>query len=386
MVRWEDSCREADLMDPYSLRREHVLRALRDEGVDGLLVTHPVNVTYLTGFSGDSSYLVLTPGKTALVSDGRFRQQIGEECPGLEMYMRQPSQTVADAAAKVLNQLSLRTVGFESGHLTVADLDLLRQAAASADWKPGRDRVERLRMVKDAGEIAQIREAIHIAERAFAMFRAMLRASDSEKELADAMELYVRRAGGQGTSFPPIVAVGPRAALPHAPPTTTKVAEHGLLLVDWGACGRFYKSDLTRILVTHNNSAFPGRKAVDGKLQDVYAVVLEAQARAIQALHPGVAASAVDAVARGVISAAGYGDYFSHSLGHGIGLQIHEAPILKGGNDTLLQAGMVVTVEPGIYLPDWGGVRIEDDVLITQDGCEVLTSVPKELASSLVEL
>jgi Xaa-Pro aminopeptidase len=361
---------------------------MQGEGVDLLLLTNPVNVTYLTGFSGDSSYLVLSRDRALLVSDGRFTAQIAEECPGLEAHIRPPTKPVTEAAAEVLGKFGGRSVGFESGHLTVGEFDTFREQAPGLEWKPARDRVERLRAVKDAWEVEQIRQAIHIAERAFAMFRALLRPGDTEKDLYDALESYVRRAGGQGTSFPPIVAVGARAALPHAPPTSHKVSEAGLLLVDWGASGPFYKSDLTRVLVPRNNTTPSGNASGQGfepKLQEVYDVVLRAQHAALAAIRPGAKSGAVDAAARQVITDAGYGSYFTHSIGHGMGLQIHEAPMMRPGSEIVLQAGMVVTVEPGIYLPDWGGVRIEDDVLITPDGGEVLTRVPKDLAAMVVE-
>jgi Xaa-Pro aminopeptidase len=366
-------------MDQHGLRRDRALRNLRDEGLAALLVSSPVNVTYLTGFTGDSSYLLLSPDRTLLVSDGRFTTQLAEECPGLDMHIRPPSRTVQEVAGELLAKLGPRAVGFESGHLTVADLETLRAAAPAVSWKGARDRVERLRAVKDEGEVRQIREAVRIAERAFAMFRAVLRPADTEKELCDALEALVRRAGGSGTSFPPIVAVGPRSALPHAPPTAKTVAESDLLLIDWGASGALYKSDLTRLLLTRKNSPFLPR------LEEIHGVVLRAQAAALRALRPGVKAAEVDAAARAVIAAAGHGDRFPHGLGHGLGLQIHEAPFFKPGNDAVVEAGMVVTVEPGLYVPDWGGVRIEDDVLVTPDGCEVLTSVPRDLASLTLE-
>ncbi len=373
----------------HAERRQRLAQALTTEGIDLVLVSNPVNVTYLTGFGGESSYIVLGRDRAILVSDGRFTEQIAEECPGLETHIRPPVKPLAEATAEVLGKLAPRSVGFESGHLTVGEHERLRELLPAVNWKAGGDRVERLRVVKDAWEVEQIREAIRIAERAFAMFRVLLRADDSEKELCDALEGYVRRAGGRGSAFPPIVAVGERAALPHAPPTAKKVREAGLLLVDWGASGAFYKSDLTRVLVPRTNST-PSRAGNgaegDAKLQEIYGVVLQAQQRAIAALRPGVKAGAVDAAARGAIAAAGHGDAFTHSTGHGFGLQIHEAPLLKPGSEAVLEAGMVVTIEPGIYLPGWGGVRIEDDVLITADGCEVLTGVPRDLAAMVVDV
>jgi Xaa-Pro aminopeptidase len=372
-------------MPHFVSRRERLWLAAAAEGLDVLLVTHPINVTYLTGFSGEASYLILSKAKTLLVSDGRFTGQLAEECPGLDTYIRPPDQTLPDATIAQLNLMSPRSIGCESAHLTVADFQTLSDGVKTAVWKADKDRVEKLRQVKDADEIAQIREAIRIAEKAFAMFRAMLRPDDTEKGLTDAMENYVRKAGGKETAFPPIVAVGPRAALPHAPASWHQVNENPLLLIDWGAQGAFYKSDLTRVLWTYNNVAFPNGLRPSPKLQTIYAVVAEAQARAIAAMRPGASSKTIDAIARGYIADQGYGEFFNHGLGHGFGLQIHEAPFFRPNVDVPLVAGMVVTCEPGIYLPEWGGVRIEDDILITPDGPEVLTRCPRELDACIVE-
>jgi len=375
-------------MNYPALRRERLAPCLKEEQLDALLVSNPVNVTYLTGFSGDSSNLILGRKRTVLVSDGRFTEQLAEECPGLETHIRPPDQTLSKATAEVLDKLGRRAVGFESAHLSIAELETLKELTPTTDWKPGPKRVEQLRAVKDPSEIEEIREAIRIAERAFAMFRAMLRPTDCEKDLADAMEMYIRRAGGRASSFPSIVAVGERAALPHAPPTNRVVGDSPLLLVDWGACGRFYKSDLTRVLLPRNYSIFarPGRQVRgDDKLEKVYATVRQAQEQAIGAVRPGAQAKDVDAVARGAIAEAGFGQYFVHGLGHGIGLQVHEAPAVRTNSTDVLQAGNVVTIEPGVYLPGWGGIRLEDDVLVTEDGAEVLTSVPRDLEASIVD-
>ncbi len=373
-------------MSTFAARRDRFWHSAKAEGLDAILVTHPTNVTYLTGFSGDASYLVVQGNKALLISDGRFQVQIAEECPGLDAFIRGPALPLPDATISQLQAVAPRTLGFESGHLTVAEFDKLSGGIKSTTWKPLESSVETLRQVKDADEVAQIRSAIKMAEKAFGMFRALLRSGDTEKYLADAMESYVRRAGGKETAFSTIVAVGPRAALPHAPPSEHAVGENPLLLIDWGACGPFYKSDLTRVLWTYNNGAFPAEKSPSDRLREVHAVVLEAQRRAIAAMRPGVSSKAVDAIARGYIEAQGFGDYFNHGLGHGFGLQIHEAPFFRPSVDVPLEAGMVVTCEPGIYLPDWGGVRIEDDILITPDGPEVLTHCPRELDECIVEI
>lgn len=366
-------------MDCPARRRDQLARVLPPEGLDALLISSPVNVTYLTGFTGDSSVLLLGRERAVLVSDRRFTEQITEECPGLETYIRPPSQKLPEAVAEVLTKLGFRSVGFETGALSVAEFEALKAAALVVNWKGAAERVEQLRAVKDESEVAHLREAIRIAEQAFCAFRALLRPEDSEKDLCDALEGYVRRAGGQGSSFPPIVAVGERAALPHAPPTGRVVGSGELLLVDWGATGpTSYRSDLTRILDTRTKSDFRAGASAT-KLEKVYAVVLRAQEAALRAVRPGAAGRDVDAAARKVIADAGFGDYFGHGLGHGIGLQIHEAPAVRPNSDAVLQAGMVITLEPGIYLPGWGGVRIEDDVLVTPEGAEVLTHVPKRL-------
>ena len=366
-------------MPDFQSRRDRVWHASRIEGLDGLLITNPISVSYLTGFSGEASYLAISATQTILISDGRFTEQIAEECPGLEALIRPPTQLMPDLIGETLTKLGVRALGYESAHLTVNDFQKLAEKTKTAAWKPATERVELLRQCKDADEVAQIREAIRIAEKAFAMFRAMLRPSDPEKDLADAMEMYIRRAGGACSSFPAIVGVGPRAALPHAPPTSRRVDSDPLLLIDWGASGKFYKSDLTRTLWSGQNGA------ALSKFQQVFAVVLEAQRRAIAALRPGVVASQVDAAARSYIADAGYGSYFTHGLGHGLGMQVHEGPSLRPTSETVLGAGMVVTIEPGVYLPGWGGVRIEDDVLVTADGAEVLTSCPKDFESCRID-
>jgi Xaa-Pro aminopeptidase len=374
--------------DPSAPRRERLAQLLPEEGIDTLAVTNGVNVTYLTGFTGDSSVLIVTASRAILVSDPRYIGQIADECPGLETHIRPAAQKLPAAVCEVLTKLGCKNVGFESAAVTVDELETFRELAPALNWKPGRARVENLRMVKDSFEVSEIREAIAIAERAFEAFRALLRPEDREKDLADALDGFLRRAGATCSSFPPIIAANDRAALPHCPPTERAVGSDGLLLVDWGASGpRGYKSDLTRVLDTRKKSTFaPGSAAANGhgtgpQLERVYEVVLRARQQALDVVRPGVQGQVVDTAARAAIADAGFGDYFGHGLGHGIGLQVHEGPALRPNSETALLPGMVVTIEPGIYLPGWGGVRIEDDVLITPDGCEILTHLPRELTA-----
>jgi Xaa-Pro aminopeptidase len=374
----------------HAARCRSLARQLKPLGLDALLVSNPVNVTYLTGFTGEASYLIVGRTRQLLVTDGRFTGQLADECPGLELHVRPPTITTLPAVAKVLTDLGLKAVGFESKHVTVAMLETWKDLAKSLDWSPQPALVEAMRAIKDAGEVGQIREAIAIAERAYSMFRATIEPDATERELCDALEMYVRKAGGTTTSFPSIVAAGERSALAHAPPTDRTVRSADWLLVDWGAAGTYYKSDLTRMLITrrswfrHDRTSRERQRpvATDPKLAKVYAAVLAAQERAIAAIGPGVEAKAVDAAARSALADAGYEKAFTHGLGHGLGLQVHEAPDLRSSSTDVLQPGMVVTVEPGVYLPGWGGVRIEDDILVTADGCERLTTLPRDFASA----
>jgi Xaa-Pro aminopeptidase len=236
--------------------------------------------------------------------------------------------------------------------------------------------VEELREIKDAHELASLRKAVRQAQRGFAVMRASLKGDMTELEFAHDLEHAMRGFGARAAGFDPIVAVGPRAALPHANPTSARISEADLLLIDWGAMSQDgYRSDLTRVLVT-------GR--ISSKLRKIYEVVLKAQLRGIAAIRPGVTGKQVDAAARSVIEKAGYGKQFGHGLGHGIGLDIHEGTRLSPVSKDVLKPGMVITVEPGIYIPGWGGVRIEDDILVTRDGHEVLTSVPKQFEDAIL--
>jgi Xaa-Pro aminopeptidase len=363
-------------MDRTADRRERLRRTLEADKVGAYLISNPSNVRYLSGFTGEDSALLLSVDRAVIVSDGRFATQLAEECPDLEIMIREVGTTLIDGIVVAVESLSTRALGFETPAVSVAEYEALRTRLETTEMVGVTGRVEALRVIKDEPEIAAIREAVRFAEDAFAMLRNGLRPGDTEKDVADALEGYLRRSGATSASFPPIVAVGARSALPHARPTqTARIGDADFVLIDWGATGRPYKSDLTRVLVTGKFTP---------KFEKIYRIVLEAQERGIAAIRPGVMARDVDAEARSVIEEAGFGPFFGHGLGHGLGMDIHEDPRLRKGSETILQPGMVVTVEPGVYLPDWGGVRIEDDVLITEDGSEVLTRVPKSLDSVLL--
>ncbi|GAA4423296.1 Xaa-Pro peptidase family protein [Bremerella cremea] len=352
-------------------------RKLKQCGADALLVTNFKNVTYLSGFTGDDSYLLVTAKEVILFSDPRFTVQIETECPNLEMDIREPGTSILSRVGKAVARTKIGRLGIESGSMSVQLYQQVRKKLATIEVKPLDGLVEELREIKDKTEIAQIREAVSLAEKAFAVIRAGLRGDKVEKELEAQLTYEIQRNGGRGTSFPPIVGVGERSALPHVAPTMKRIEEGAFVLIDWGADYQMYKSDLTRVL-------FYGK--VPAKMRKMYEVCLQAQLAAIKAIKPGVAISAVDHAARSIIAEAGWGKQFRHGLGHGIGLDIHEAPRLAGSVDRPLEPGMIVTVEPGIYFPGFGGVRIEDDILVTNDGHEVLTSVPKSFDEAHVSI
>lgn len=365
-------------MDSFVRRREHLARAVQGAQVQALLLCKPCNVSYVTGFSGDSSFLLVLPDRTILISDDRFRIQIGLECPGLEAHIRGHDRNTFQAIGEVITKLGLRDVSVEANGLTLQEYEILKGLCPAANLVPQSGLVEKLRAIKDDSEVGLIRNAIQIAERAFAALRATMRLTDTEKDLGDMLDAFVRRGGGTSMAFSPIVGVGDRSALPHCPLSDRRAGESPFMLVDWGAVASQYHSDLTRVIWTGRDA---GKVDVESVLRKMYTVVHEAQRRAIAELRPGVSVKVVDAAARGYIAEAGYGEYFNHGLGHGIGLEIHEAPSIRSNSNDVLEAGMVVTIEPGIYIPGVAGVRIEDDILITPNGPEVLTTVSNDWES-----
>jgi Xaa-Pro aminopeptidase len=357
-------------------RRNKLRRQLKSEGLDALLVTNFKNVTYLTGFTGDDSYLVVSRSGDTLISDQRYTTQLEEECPGLDLAIRGPGTKMLDFTASTVQKAKLGKLGVEADSMTLALRDGLAKAMPKVELTPASGWVERLRMTKDRDEIERTRRACELARRTFDVVRAKLTPSMTELEVANELEYQARRFGAKGMSFESIVAAGPRAALPHARPTGRKIGESDFTLIDWGVNEGLYMSDLTRMVPTAK---------ISPKLRKLYGVVLKAQLAGIEAIRPGVTCEQVDRAARSVIEKAGHGKAFGHGLGHGVGLEIHEAPRLAQNQPTVLEPGMIVTVEPGVYYPGWGGIRIEDDVLVTRSGHEVLTSVPKELEECVVE-
>jgi Xaa-Pro aminopeptidase len=346
-----------------------------------MLITNPLNVRYLTNFTGGSGSLLIQSEEDTLLSDPRFTIQIDEECPGLAAVIRPRSESTSKTLSKLLGKTTAGKLGIEAESVTIAQQERLFQHLAHWQPIPTKNVVEELRYIKDKDELTLIRRAIDVAAHAFQWtrqwIREQLRSSVSEIDVRNMLEYKMRLLGAEEKSFPSIIGAGARAALPHGTPSPQTLSGQPLLLFDWGCVVNGYMSDLTRVLIFS-----PDNK----KLRTVYETVLKSQTAAIAAIKPGKTCEEIDAVARGIITDAGFGKHFGHGLGHSIGLQVHENPRFAPGDKTVLKAGMVLTVEPGIYLKDWGGVRIEDDVLVTKSGCEVLSrAVPKAFDEMIVD-
>ncbi len=352
--------------EPYHDRQAGVARWLEQQGVDGFLVTDMANIRYLTGFSGSAGLLVINGSGATLVTDFRYSTQAPREVGAAAQVVVEQSDVWRRASLLVQG---MATLGFEAGSMTVASAQRLGKLTA-AQLVPATDVVEVLRAVKSAREVEAIRNAARLCCEAVARTVARLAPGQSESEVAGMLEAEVRKGGSEGHPFPTIVASGPQAALPHATTGSRRLAKGDLVLIDFGAKVDGYCADITRTVVL-------GR--ADEKQRTVYQLVLEAQRRALSGIRAGMTGREADALAREPIAARGFGSAFGHSLGHGLGLEVHEAPRLGPTADGALPAGAVVTVEPGVYLPGWGGVRLEDDIHITNDGSELLSDGAAEL-------
>lgn len=362
-------------------RMKNVRDALKELKLDGLLLTHPPDLAYLSNFTGDDSVGLITEKDFFLVTDFRYQEQAQQEAGWLATSIRDGK--MSEALAKVLTDAKLRRVGFEANFTTFGQVDAVDRAvkevkgSAPIELVPLQDVMVNIRKVKDDNEIDLIRKSVGVAEEAFDSIRSEIKAGQTENYLAGLLVFELRARGASNSSFPVIVAAGTNSSLPHYRPAETLVQRDQPLLIDWGALYKGYCSDLTRTMLV-------GR--VSSRIKQIYKVALEAQQAAIAFLRPGVTTSQADRVARDVIERHGFGKEFGHGLGHGIGREIHEMPSMrKIGGEEELRPGMIVTVEPGIYLPGEGGVRIEDDVLITHSGCEVLSSLDRSFEGCHIE-
>jgi len=354
----------------HAQRRSLAASGLAERRLDALLVSSPANVRYLTGFTGSNGIVVLRPGSACLFTDPRYELQASEETACTVLVARRPLYL---AVAKWLSGKGTHRLGFEKGHLSQESFLLLDDQRPSAvRLVPSGGLVEDLRMIKSPAEIELIRRSVRLNSEAFERTIARARPGVSELELAAELDYRMRKLGAEKPAFETIVAFGPRSAMPHASPSAKALSRNELVLVDMGALREGYCSDMTRM-------AFLGRPGT--RVKRLYRAVLEAQGAALAAVREGVTAEAVDRAARRVLGARGLSRAFVHACGHGLGLEIHESPRLGRGDQTYLKAGMAVTIEPGVYLQELGGIRIEDTVVVTRSGCEILTPTSKELLS-----
>ncbi len=350
-------------------------RSLRARlSVQAFIVSNPVHVRYLSGYMGDDAYLFIGLKKQYLITDSRYTEQAESEAPDFEVIKRDAS--LQAVSGRLARKHRCARVLCEANSLRQTEYKALRKELRGIKLKAAKELVSKMRLIKTGREIELIRRCIEIAQKALRATRRRIRPGMSERMIDARLGFEMRSLGADREAFPSIVAVGARGSLPHARCTDRAARRGSTVLVDWGAHRDLYNCDLTRTLL-------PPR--IPAKLKRIYEIVLEAQRRGIEAAAPGVECSHVDAAAREYISSKGYGKRFEHGTGHGVGMEVHEGPSISAKSKDVLKPGMIFTVEPGIYIPGrpaqagWGGVRIEDMVLITENGHEVLTSEPKAL-------
>jgi Xaa-Pro aminopeptidase len=353
----------------YGSRQKRFQQTADGQSFDGFVVTHLANLRYLCGYTGSNGLLLFLRGSRLFFTDGRYTEQAREEVQGERVVISKGS--LLQDACKLINKLASAAIGFEADYTTVAAAELMRKLVhRRIQWKPASDLIMRQRMIKDSEELSIIRAAVQMGAAVYEEARTVIRSGVLESDVAGKLEYAARRAGAEGMSFETIVAAGKRAALPHARASIQPIPRRGFVVVDSGVILRGYCSDMTRTLHV-------GR--VGREERRWYKAVLEAQLAGIAEVVPGKTAGEVDQAARQVLRRAKLDRYFTHSTGHGVGLEIHEPPRLGKKQSELIEPGMVITIEPGIYIPGKGGIRIEDMVVVTDRGCQVLTPVTKEL-------
>ncbi len=352
----------------FALRREKLLPALKPARTNAFLTTALPNVRYLTGFTGSNAALLLSDERALLFTDPRYRTQASRES---DCEIRIAKGPLSREIAIAVQRLGLKSIAFERNRIGFEEHQSLTEALAGVRLKPLTGAVEALRMVKSADEIAAIRNSVQLNSRALDQALSHFKPSMTEVDLAAEIEYRMRRLGADGTAFDTIVASGERTALPHAHPVARRIQSDQLLLIDMGANVAGYASDMTRTF---------GLGKLDTKIRRMYGAVLESQLAAVAAVKPGVSCAQVDRAARNVLRSYGLEKLFVHSTGHGIGLEIHERPRVGRKEAIKLEPGMAITIEPGVYQEGIGGIRIEDTVVVTTTGCEILTPTSKDLA------
>ncbi|MFN4213638.1 Xaa-Pro peptidase family protein [Exiguobacterium sp.] len=341
--------------------------ALAANGIDGLLVTKRENIRYLSGFTGSSGVVLITAETASFITDFRYTEQAASQVKGYTIVELDTS--LVKSVGDIVTREAVKRLGIEQDDMTVG-LYRTYEKEVTAELVETSGIVEKLRLIKDEAELKIMKEAAAIADAAFEHIQTFIRPGRTEKEVANELEMFMRAQGADSSSFDMIVASGWRSALPHGV-ASEKVIEAGeLVTLDFGAYYKGYCSDITRTLAIG---------PISDELQNIYDTVLRAQLAGVAGTKAGISGIEADALTRDVIKEAGYGEYFGHSTGHGLGMEVHEAPGLSFRSETILEPGMVVTIEPGIYIAGVGGCRIEDDVVITEDGCVRLTQSPKEL-------
>jgi Xaa-Pro aminopeptidase len=351
---------------------EHRLAKLRaslaGEGLEALLVTNPVNRRYLSGFTGSAGYLVVTADRALLFTDFRYVTQANEQASGFTIVEHGTSALASIGDA--LRAAGVSRLGFEQQHVSYGSyLSYGKDLGNGIELVPTEGLIEKLRRIKDEAELAVMRRAVAIADAGFEFLLKTLRPGLREIEVALELETFMKRQGAKGPSFDTIIASGERSALPHGVASERTIRTDEFVKTDFGALYDGYCSDMTRTVVIGKPTP---------KHREIYDIVLEAQLATLAGIRPGITGREGDAIARDIIAARGYGDNFGHGTGHAVGMDIHESPRLSKTEETRLEPGMVVTVEPGIYLPGFGGVRIEDIVVVTENGCEILTKSTKD--------
>jgi Xaa-Pro aminopeptidase len=362
--------REKILMENslYEGRFNSIRKILASSHLDGILFSSLENIRYLCGFTGSDGAFVITRKESFFLTDSRYWTQAEEEVKGSKIIHYKKKM---EGIASLLLDLKLNNIGFESTSLPFSSHQfLLERLANEAKLIPLEDELKNLRAVKDPEELTLIRRAIDISSNAFFHLMEILKESVLEREVAWEMESFMKRSGADVLGFDIIIASGKRSALPHGRASAKRIEKGDFILIDFGSGFQGYHSDQTRTVVC-------GKPSLEQ--QKIYRVVKEAHDKAIEKVRPGIPICEVDAAARDHIHDQGYGEYFGHGTGHGIGLAVHEDPVVNIENKGLVQEGMVFTIEPGIYIPDWGGVRIEDMIRVTSHGVEVLTYLPAEL-------
>ncbi|WP_428909087.1 M24 family metallopeptidase [Niallia sp. Krafla_26] len=348
-------------------RIEKIVSALEEQGLDGILITSPYNRRYASHFTGTAGTVLISRSKAVFITDFRYVEQAEKQCIGYEIVRQKGSMT--EEIANKITELGIKKLGFEQDYVTFSTYKEY-ESSFKTELIPVSGIIEKLRLIKSGSEIKILKEAARIADAAFDHIIKFIQPGITELEVSNELEFFMRKAGATSSSFDTIVASGVRSALPHGV-ATDKVIENGeFVTLDFGAYYQGYASDITRTIAVGNPS---------DQLKEIYQIVLNAQLRGLNGLKPGMSGKEADDLTRDYINEKGYGEYFGHSTGHGIGLEIHEGPNLSMKSEYTLEPGMVVTVEPGIYIAGLGGVRIEDDTLITDKGNERLTYSTKEL-------